>query len=732
MKMEISGGIPYSHTPNKQGQWKCLDAHLREVAELARQFANAFGQGDLAYLIGLAHDLGKLLRAFQRYLLAIAHSEQSEKVPHAWVGAAVFAQRRRNILWEGICLPIAGHHSGLGERGLVSSRLSDKIRGNQEFLAGVQATLVDMLRTTAGEFGSEIKIDGKRSDQLKRELNTRMLFSCLVDADRLAAEAHRTPENRPLRSKWPEVQTLWARFKADQARLMATADNNKLVNAIRNEVYQHCLTAAALKPGFFRLTVPTGGGKTRSSLAFAVKHCLDHGLRRVVIGLPYTSIIDQTAQTCREIFGQSAVLEHHSQIDDEVLRQGQDDTEGEIVGKQELASENWDAPLIVTTTVQLFESLFSNLPSKCRKVHNLAGSVIILDEVQTFPPELLSPTLDLLRDLVEDYRVSVVFCTATQPALKSTPFLKALSGVNIHEIVPQYERHFHMLKRVNYELRELPVTKAELAGELQRKEQVLAVLNSRKDALAVVSMLPESDHAFHLSALLCPYHRRDVLREVNRRLETKSPVCLVSTQVIEAGVNIDFPQVYRALGPLDRIVQAAGRCNREGKPDLGKVVIFELQGERIPRGAYTSGLEKARLLLHTYPHRLDDPTLYEEYFKRLYHDLDLDVYAIQEYREALDYPAVAALYKLIPTQTVPVVVPYKDAFSHLSAWLKHPTRDIWRRLQQYIVTLYRYELESLKGNGLVDEVTNGLYRWMGEYDWIKGVQAIHDPSDPML
>jgi len=729
----IEPDMLYAHTPNEDGEWDYLYVHLREVARMAHRFADAFGDGNLGYLLGLAHDLGKAHPDFQRYIVAQARDEQSESTPHAWAGAALFSAQRDSVPWAEICMPIASHHSGLGEVGLVANRIDARLADNEQFVAELRKMLAEIMREDAMKSGIRPTIRPKHADVFKRETRIRMLFSALVDADWLATEFHFSSKEKGIRSGWPAIAELWERFEVDQEKLMADSDTTKIVNKVRNDVYECCLKASALEPGFFRLTVPTGGGKTRSSLAFALQHCMAHGLRRVVIAIPYTSIIDQTAEVCREILGDDAVLEHHSQIDYDAVKKRYRDSKNldAMPRRQELAAENWDAPLIVTTTVQLFESLFSNRTSKCRKLHNLAGSVVILDEVQTLPPELLAPTLSMLRNLVEDYKVSVVLCTATQPALQSTPFLTELEGIDIREIVPEYRSHFEVLKRVDYEFREEPIAIADLVEELAAEEQVLAVFNSRKDALSVISMLGERDDAFHLSTLLCPAHRKKVLAEVRRRLDgkEKEPICLISTQVIEAGVDVDFPIVYRVLGPLDRIVQVAGRCNREGELDAGRVIVFELAEGRAPRGAYASGIEKARLLLQAYPDSLHDPALYEEYFRRLFHDLDLDAHRIQQYRKELNYPEVAQRYKLIPDDTCPVVVPYEDAFNRLDIWLKYPCRDTWRKLQPYVVNLYRYELESLEREGWVDKPADGLYQWNGGYDKNRGIRAYYDPSD---
>jgi CRISPR-associated endonuclease/helicase Cas3 len=503
---------------------------------------------------------------------------------------------------------------------------------------------------------------------------------------------------------------------------------------VRREVYEACLTAAAQAPGFFRLTVPTGGGKTRSGLAFALKHALAHDLDRVIVAIPYTSIIEQTAQVYREIFADGrAILEHHSAV---AGREDQDDAPVTPEAQwARLATENWDAPIVVTTTVQLFESLLGQRTSACRKLHRIARSVIVLDEVQTLPPHLLATTLDVLRRLVANYGVSVVLCTATQPALDESPGFKGLDG--IREIVPGAAGHFATLERVRYEWPCLDGRWSweRVAEELRAESRAMAVVNTKADALALLAALGDPD-ALHLSTLLCGAHRRDVLAEVRRRLDAGEPCRLVATQVVEAGVDLDFPTVLRALGPLDRIVQAAGRCNREGKlGELGRVVIFAPEEGNQPPGAYRVGSDIARVLLRAAAGdpNLHDPTSFATYFRSLYGSLDLDREKVEERRRAFDYPEVAKRYRLIDDDAASVVVRYRgmngqgggegEVDALLEALRRYPQRGraILRRLQPYIVGVRQRLLDQYVNAGLVLEVQPGLWEWCGKYDPVRGL-----------
>jgi len=565
---------------------------------------------------------------------------------------------------------------------------------------------------------------------LEREFFARMVFSALVDADFLDTEQHFNAGKRPERANsWP-IADLWEQFTVSYQRAFVDAPKSSL-NAIRAEVYQDCLNAAGLPSGFFRLTVPTGGGKTLSSLAFALQHALQHGLERIIYAIPYTSIIDQTAEVFRDALGDAgAIIEHHSNIE---LKDPEKPTLTEI--RRRLAAENWDASLIVTTTVQLFESLLGRGTGKCRKLHNVAHSVIVLDEVQMLPVYLLTPVLDVLRQLVTHYGVTVVLCTATQPDFAPREGLEGLD--NIREIIPLavQERHFAALRRVEYQL---PATNEswsweQVAERVHAEQQILVIVNTRRDATELMGRLRPGDTLdeeddptlFHLSTRLCGMHRRAVLEEVRRRLKEKELCRLIATQVIEAGVDVDFPLVMRAVGPLDRIVQAAGRANREGKMEQpGRVIVFLPSDGRMPKGSYLVGSDITKGLLKKGSVDLHDPGLYQEYFREYYGHPYLDYYEIQKAREDFDYPLVAEKFHMIEDDSTSVIVKYPDSqpeedhpvkvlFQKLQS---SPNREYLRALQPYSVNLLNHEFEKAKQKELVREVISGVWEWKGKYD----------------
>jgi CRISPR-associated endonuclease/helicase Cas3 len=708
-----------AHTPRKGStEWHKLYSHLQEVAKLAARFARPFGATNLAYLVGLWHDLGKVAPEFQKYLKSCAIGQPGLSIPHAYNGALyaylLVAKKIKSDIWPEIVLPILGHHSGLIALGEASQRLYDHRYDNN--LLENMITFANLLPSRHIRFVSVY-------DEQK-ELYLRMIFSALVDADYLDTEKHFSPKKATARGEWTRPADLWPVFRADQLHLMWNNRNESDVNLIRRQIYDECIHSAKLSPGVFRLMVPTGGGKTRSALAFALRHAVEHPehhFQRIIVALPYTSIVDQTASEYRRIFGDRLVLEHQSQTS---VPAGE--SQEEPVLKARLASENWDHPLIITTTVQLFESLFNNKPSHCRKLHNIARSIIILDEVQTLPPELLKPTLSVLRDLVDNYGVTIVLSTATQPAFDQTPYLKAFEGISIKNIVPKPELFFQhrAMRRVEY----MPIRWNQdlemLADEICSIEQVMVVFNTRKAALDMQDRLLKRNakDVYHLSTLLCGEHRRRILNEIKRRLDLDDPqpIRLISTQVVEAGVDLDFPVVYRALGPFDRIVQAAGRCNREGRrKEKGKVIIFDFMDNKAPPGAYKIGLDDSKIILErNEPEALHNPALYTEYFQCLFRDVNLDKRDIQSYRRDFNYPEVAKRYKLIEDTVLVVVSSYNnnEGEKRLQAYLHESSRETFRELMPYTVNIRYDELNREEIAECLEEVEPGLYRWIGGYD----------------
>lgn len=742
----------FAHTPVEDGDWHDLLSHLKETADLARDNGAKFGAGELARLAGLWHDIGKFNPEFQRYLRDCEKAKRegisapAKGVPHAVYGAM--------LAWEalGLLAPVIyGHHVGLPNR----SRLQGMMSEEQEELRETYARLLPSARECiAGlDFSGAVTqlVSDPPGDAFQAELFLRMVFSALVDADFLDTEEHFEPGISGFRGAEYAPADLWPVLERDQACIVSEAEPTP-VNAVRREVYEACLLAADSPQGVFRLSVPTGGGKTRSGLAFALRHAIAHELDRVIFAVPYTSIIEQTAGEYRKIFaslGESAVLEHHSGVRDERPRRrrgGSEEAERlhEARARTRLAAQNWDAPLVVTTTVQLFESLFANRTSRCRRLHNVARSVIVLDEVQTLPLKLLDPTLSVLKELARRYRVSIVLCTATQPAFETgSAYLQGFPTGSVKDVVPQSRalEHFQTLRRVEYETPTEDWSWDETARRLKEAapgERAMAVLNSRRDALALLEALDDRS-TLHLSTLLCGANRRDVLEQVRRRLREKEPCLLVATQVVEAGVDLDFPVVFRAVGPLDRIVQAAGRCNREGRMERpGRVVVFRPQEGGGPRGEYASARAQTEMMLRRDGFDLHDPGVFREYFEMMYQLVDTDGEKVQEARESLDYPEVAARYRLIRDDTVPVIVDYQERDARRERERQRLFERIrsermlrpgdHRRLQPYTVGLFEKDFEERKW--AMQQLAEDVWMWTGGYDPVRGIMDVgDDPAD---
>ena len=525
-----------------------------------------------------------------------------------------------------------------------------------------------------------------------------MLFSCLVDADFLDTEAFMAVDRASARGGYPRLDELEDPFfeRLDSKQKSA---NKTEVNRIRAEIRAACEASALQTPGLFSLTVPTGGGKTLSAVAFALRHARKFGKRRIIYVIPYTSIIEQTADVLRTFLGNENVLEHHSNFDPTKETQ-----------RSRLASENWDAPVIVTTTVQFFESLYACKPSRCRKLHNIADSVVILDEVQLLPTRLLKPCSEVIKQLAEHYGTTLVLSTATQPNL---PGLH-----DVREIIPPALNLYQRLKRTDWEFpTDLSKRRTwdEIADELRSFPQVLCVVNTRKDCRDLFDRMPAG--TIHLSASMCGEHRSRVIANVKNRLMRGESVRVVSTQLVEAGVDIDFPVVYRAFTGLSSIAQSAGRCNREGHLDgLGRVVVF-MPPKESPRGELRNGEYATSDLLHTTPcPSFESSDVFPAYFQKLQarahtHGEVFDDWLVKDARHLqFQFREASAAFQMIDDVSVPVVVRYggnERVIEQLR--IVGPKRLVMRRLQRFSVNVPHGMIDELMRRGFIEEMHPGVY-----------------------
>lgn len=731
--------MPFAHSANADGNPQDLADHLRRVAELTAEFATPFGGRELGYFAGLWHDVGKYDPAWQTYLQSVAKNPSLRGTGPDHKAAGATLADRHGCPFVGML--IQGHHGGLTSPSELTQWLNERRKATpavlDQAIAAAHQHVADLDPAARLELPDFVAKGGTAA-----ELWFRMLFSALVDADYLDTEQHFNKALAGLRDSDVGLATLRANLNAHRRGFTSLPVST--VNAVRQKVHEDCLTAAALPSGFFELNVPTGGGKTLSSMGFALEHARQHGHRRVVVAVPYISITEQTAEVYRHAFGpvsDNAVLEHHSGV---TLAEGaMEDFRAQAVWSR-LAAENWDAPVVVTTVVQLFESLFNNTTSKTRRLHRLAKSVIILDEAQALPAHLLEPILDALRGLTERYGTTVVISTATQPAFESISGFEHLKAA---PIVQQPKEHFTALRRVIYDWRiDAPMDWPKVAALLRTQRQALAIVNTKRQALSLLDAL--GGQGLHLSTLLCGAHRRYVIGEVKRRLAEKESCILVATQVIEAGVDVDFPLVLRVLAPLDSIIQAAGRCNREGRlPEPGKVIIFLPPGsatELTPPGPYRTATDVTRVLRGAGPLDADDPASARAYFRLLFQTVATDRDGIQKLRARLNYPEVAHRFRMIDDETESVVIDPKHvpgldnpiaAQRSVDQTLRELQqgssngRLLLRRLQPYVVNVRRREAQGYKQRGLIAPVTESLGRWLGQYDPIRGlVAAGMDPA----
>ncbi|MDG3002826.1 CRISPR-associated endonuclease Cas3'' [Paludisphaera mucosa] len=755
----------FAHTLEGEGMecWQPLMDHLERVAKLVETHATAFDSSAWGKLAGHLHDLGKYAADFQSYLrnsagdpLVIDASVLDgvpKRVDHSTAGAVRVLELARNVgrmagdgelraVEAALAMVIAGHHSGLPAKSMFESKrltaCEKQARLDEARLGGqpeIDALLALELPEAPAMLGRE-PVGGwpdtrfkKRELSLRCELWTRMLFSALIDADRLDTERFMNPGRAQARvasmardgilgmlsgrvDRYLEYVAQTARARAAQPPEEACPRAESVLR-LRADVLAACLRAAERHAGRHSLTVPTGGGKTLAALAFALRHAIRRKLRRVIVVIPFTSIIDQTAAVYRDAFGElagEALVEHHSNLDPSTETY-----------ENRLASENWDAPVIVTTSVQFFESLFSARGTAARKLHNIAQSIVVFDEVQALPHHLRTPIFDVLNRLIDDYGVSALFCTATQPALDlaTTNRQEFPHLPDVREVVDDVPAAFEAVKgRVVADFTRAlePTSWEDLAVDVTADDRVLTIVQRRDDARDLWRLMPAG--TFHLSALMCPAHRRLVLKEIAAALADPGRACrVVSTTLVEAGVDLDFPVVYRALGGVDALAQAAGRCNRsglltddQGRARPGRLLVFQPCID--PPPGLRLGAVTTSSLLKESGIDLFDPCTYERYFRRYFGNVDPDSMNVMPTRIERDFPEIEARFRMIDDQDqASVVVPYGEAIDRIEAYRADPSRWTLRALQPFIVNIPRRRLDSLAGQGVIETI-HGQVKWI--------------------
>ncbi|VYT21737.1 CRISPR-associated nuclease/helicase Cas3 [uncultured Blautia sp.] len=668
-----------------------IKEHLEGTAKLSGEFAKKFGKEEWGYCCGYLHDIGKYSVEFQHKI----RENGNEQIDHSTAGAKVCVEK--GGLYPIMSYCIAGHHAGLPNYG-----------SSQD--GGFESTLMGRMKKTLKDYSAyqdEIEIPKvttvpiaygeTKNPDFSLSVFIRMLYSCLVDADFLDTEAF-MKKGEIKRDTGESIEILLQKLEKYVSKWLLNKEINT-VNGRRTEILRNCLEAGKREKGLFRLTVPTGGGKTVASLAFALRHAVHNNMDRIIYVIPYTSIIEQNAQIFRSILGDENVLESHCNVDY---------GDSEEWNPMKLAAENWDKPVVVTTNVQFFESLFGNKSSKCRKLHNIANSVVIFDEVQMLPADYLKPCIAMIEELVSSFGVSAVLCTATQPALQ--PFFQ--SGISAYELCPRMEEQFAFFKRTTFQNLN-KISEEDLIEKLSGEYQALCIVNTKKKAQALYKAL-KGQGVFHLSTSMYPKHRKRVLEEVRRCLNNGERCLVLSTSLVEAGVDLDFQSVYRQLAGIDSVIQAAGRCNREGKrsPEESNVYVFRFEEQERILGQRKQ-IEAAKTLVSEGKDISALETI-EEYFKFLYHlkssELDKKNIMAQFKGIKCNFPKVAEDFKMIENDTKTVFIPIEEEAQDLLQQLKYQgfTKTSMRKAGQYSVTLYDDVIEKMEAAGMIELVAENI------------------------
>jgi|LSQX01.1.fsa_nt_gb CRISPR-associated endonuclease/helicase Cas3 len=723
-----------------------LTDHLIQVAKLAEKFSSKWGSENWGFVAGLLHDHGKDSTLWQNYLeiksgykQAPAQGATLGKIPHAIYGAAEAESLFPGGKGRMLAYCISGHHAGLPD---WSSADEEGGKASLEYQLS-QAFKFQRLSNKDYHFDNyhleppNIQLS---SNSVILSLWIRMLFSALVDADYLDTERFMKPAESELRGKYLSIQELLEIIFQDNENLDSSSPNTP-INAVRRNVRARCLQYADRKPGVFSLSVPTGGGKTLSSMNFALAHANKHNKERIIYVMPFLSIIEQNAGVFKRVFGDDQVVEHHSNIE-----------ENDKTTEARLAAENWDAPIIVTTAVQFYESLFSASPGRCRKLHNIANSVIVLDEAHMVPLEYLAPILETLRALVDYFGVTLLLSTATQPALAGEISGHKTAGFDeVTEIMGTVEdvnRLYKALERCEIQMRKEDQTVSsweEIADELQDLRQVLCIVSDRKSCRYLHSLMPKD--TYHLSALMCPEHRSQSIKEIIKKLENNEEVRVISTQLIEAGVDVDFPVVYRAFAGLDSIIQAAGRCNREGKlKEKGKVIVFNTASAP-PIGLLRKAAQATSKIIRPNQGMPDvfDPKIIEQFYGEYYSQANsLDENQILPLLNPLmrdgknldvAFRTASRRFRVIDNELMKTIfVPHEGEKNLIQALIEDPfNHSILRSLQRYSVSIYEHDFFDLYRRGALREVMDGTYALMSSTDYDKHVGLLlntdeHNPE----
>ncbi len=710
----------WAHSENKSGKKHPLSEHLIETGKIMSLFSSNDTFKQIFNLAGILHDLGKYQPEFQRYL-----EGKGKKTPHSVWGAGC----ARILKLNEISFAIDGHHKGIPNKSVLKRDTEPFKRKEIAEYEKIFESFLNDISISERELSAETL---SFEDKIQQEFFIRYLFSALTDADWLNTEEHFEQQKSKYRgNRSLDIEYLQQKLNDEFSRKPKEGEINKMRNQVRTDVLQK----SGFSCGFYSLNLPTGLGKTLTSISWALQHAKTNNLRRIFIVLPYINIIDQTASVLKGIFGEEWVLEHHSAYNEEIeLSSNYEYTIDSVEKEKRLACENWDYPIVITTTVQFFESLFSNKPSRCRKIHNIAESIVIFDEVQSLPKEILLPTLTVLKNIKAIMRTSFLFCTATQPAFEKRKNFNGLE--NIYPLVKNPAEVFKKTQqRIDYcFLQDLyPIDYDVLLNSaLKQNSAVLTIFNTKKTALEFYNLVMKNqkhwDRYYHLSTSLCPADRKRIISSIRTDLEPKEKrkILVSSTQLIEAGVDFDFPCVFRAIAPLEAVIQSAGRCNREGTLNKGKVYLFQLKDSGMPDKTYAACAKHTKDLIENDINKLHCHNFFQQYYSqvvRLF--IDPDKNKILQAQENFDFESVNDSYRVIDniTQGLYIYNCSEDSRKLLDS-IKNKSflsRDDFRKMQAYTVPVYQNFL--IKNKDMYKKIPQGVLVWFGNYSNDTGISV---------